>query len=188
MSPLSLVPPLASTCLAWGPLHVCVYVCGYYRFYQVFPLDLSGHTAILGSGHSPPIIAGLRCRPRYIPVLPLNQCDMHFRPEPDSLPQDHPGSGVVAPWLPLGQLHVNSSTSPSSPCHPVCCVCNGAFTAGGARGSGAASTAYSRHARSGDRSHDLLVARPTLSPVELAGDPCGNMCVHVSVCVCVCSL
>ena len=41
----------------------------------------------------------------------------------------------------------------------------------------------SRHARSGDRTHDLSVARPTLSPVELAGDP---MCVCVCVCVCVC--
>ena len=36
---------------------------------------------------------------------------MHFKPEPGSLPQDHPGSGV-APWLPLGQLHRISSTSP----------------------------------------------------------------------------
>ena len=76
------------------------------------------------------------------------------------------------------------------------------FTAGGARGSEAASTAYSiwrfpqqqfgdfpskdaldtrlppptcRHAQSGNRSHHLSVARPTLSPVELTGDP---------VCVC----
>ena len=32
----------------------------------------------------------------------------------------------------------------------------------------------SRHARSGDPSHDLSVGRPTLSPVELAEDP---MCV-----------
>ena len=45
----------------------------------------------------------------------------------------------------------------------------------------------SRHARSGDRNHDLLVARPTLSPVELAGDPCVCVCVCVcGVCVCVC--
>ena len=29
----------------------------------------------------------------------------------------------------------------------------------------------SRHARSGDRTHDLSVVRPTLSPVELAGEP-----------------
>ena len=64
-------------------------------------------------------------------------------------------------------------------------MCIGASTAGGARGSEAASTAYSfggfprkdaldarlpppasRHARSGDQTHDLTVARPTLSPVE----------------------
>ena len=39
----------------------------------------------------------------------------------------------------------------------------------------------SRHAPTGDRSHDITVARPTLSPVELAGD----LCVCVCVCVCV---
>ena len=108
---------------------------------------------------------------------------------------------MVAPWLPPGQLHGISSTSPSSPCCPVCCMCIGASTAGGARGSEVASTAYSfgdfprkdaldarlpppasRHARSGDGTHDLSVARPTLSPVELAGDPC--VCVCVCVCLC----
>ena len=34
-----------------------------------------------------------------VPVLPLDQCNMHSRPEPDSLPQDHPwklGGGSVA--------------------------------------------------------------------------------------------
>ena len=36
----------------------------------------------------------------------------------------------------------------------------------------------SRHAHSGNRTHDLSGASPTLCPVELAGDPC--------VCVCVC--
>ena len=30
--------------------------------------------------------------------------------------------GVVAPWLPPGQLHGISSTSPSSPCCPACCL------------------------------------------------------------------
>ena len=34
------------------------------------------------------------------------------------------------------------------------------------------------HARSGDRSHDLSVVRPTLSPIELAGDPCVCVCVR----------
>ena len=47
----------------------------------------------------------------------LDQCDMHLRPDPGSLPRDHPGSGVVAPWLPPGQLHGISSASP--------CVCVG---------------------------------------------------------------
>ena len=28
-----------------------------------------------------------------------------FRPDPGSLPQDHPGRGGVAPWHPPGQLH-----------------------------------------------------------------------------------
>ena len=32
----------------------------------------------------------------------------------------------------------------------------------------------SRHAQPGNRSHDLSVARPTLSPVELTGDPYGE--------------
>jgi hypothetical protein len=42
----------------------------------------------------------------------------------------------------------------------------------------------SRHAQSGNRSHDLSVARPTLSPVELAGDPClrARMCVGREAC------
>ena len=35
----------------------------------------------------------------------------------------------------------------------------------------------SRHAQSGNQSHDLSVARPTLSPVELAADPC-TQCVR----------
>ena len=89
-----------------------------------------------------PIIAGLRCRPGVHPCIAPRPVRYALRPEPGSLPQDHPGSGV-APWLPPGQLHGNSSTSPSSPCHPVCCLCIGAFTAGGARGSEAASTAHS---------------------------------------------
>ena len=105
-----------------------------------------------------PIIAGPRCRPGVPPCIAPRPVRYALRPEPGLLPQDHPGSGVVAPWLPPGQLHGIRSTSPSSPCCPVCCVCIGAFTA-------------SRHARSRDRSHDLSVARPTLSPVELAGDP-----------------
>ena len=80
------------------------------------------HTGVLRSGRSPigeAHGAGQGC----VPVLPLDQCDMHSRPDPGSLPQDHPGSGVVALLLPPGQLHGISSASPSLPCCPVCCVC-----------------------------------------------------------------
>ena len=83
----------------------------YHHFYQVSRLSLYGHTGVLGSGRSPLVQAfgaGQGC----VPVLPLDQCDMHSRPDPGSLPQDHPGSGLVAPWLPPGQLHGISSTSP----------------------------------------------------------------------------
>ena len=90
-----------------------------------------------------PIIAGLRCRPGVHPCVAPRPVQYALGPEPGSLPQDHPGSGVVAPWLPPGQLHGISSVSPSSPCCPVCCVCIGAFTAGGALCSETASMAYS---------------------------------------------
>ena len=105
--------------MKWG---VCGGGGGGRHFYQVSRWSLHGHTGVLGSGHSPLVQAhgaGQGC----FPVLPLDRCDMHFRPDPGALPQDHPGSGVVAPWPPPGQLHGNSSTSPSSPCRPVCCVC-----------------------------------------------------------------
>ena len=105
-------------------------------------------------------------------MLPLDQCDMHLGQNLARCPRTTLEARVVALWLPPGQLHGMSSTSPSSPCCPVCCMCIGASTAGGARGSEAASTAYSfgdfprkdaldarlpppasRHARSGDRTH-----------------------------------
>ena len=118
---------------------VCACVLGFYRFYQVFPIGPVWPHWLPRVGslphHSRPTV---QARGICVPVLPLDQCDVHFRPEPGSLPQDHPGSGVVALWLPPGQLHGISSTSPSSPCCPVCCVCIGASTAGGARGSEAA--------------------------------------------------
>ena len=46
-----------------------------------------------------------------------SECHMHLRQEPGSLPYDHPRSGVVAPWVPPGQLHGISSPSP---CVYVC--------------------------------------------------------------------
>ena len=181
---------------------MCVW---FHHFYQVSRLSLYGHTGVLGSGRSPLVIgeahgAGQGC----VPVLPLDQCYMHCRPEPGSLPQDHPGSAVVAPSLPLGQLHGISYTSPSLPSCPVapCVVCVlglsqlvvlatarqpprptqfGDFPSKDALDARLPPPA-SRHARSGNRSHDLPVARPTLTPVELTGD---CMCVCVCVCVCV---
>ena len=138
-----------------------------------------------------PIIAGPRCRPRVRPCIAPRPVRYALGPEPGSLPQDHPGSGVVAPWLPPGQLHGISSASPSSPCCPVLCVYwgfsqlvglaaarrpprptqFGDFPRKDALDARLPPPAY-RQARSGDRSHDLSVARPTLSPVELAGDVC----------------
>ena len=129
--------PLCPMCVC-----VCRCVCGYYHFSQVIlvgPVWPHWRPRV----GSPPIIAGLRCRPEVCPCIAPRPVRYTLRPEPGSLPQDHPGSGVVAPWLPLGQLHGNSSMSLSSPCRPMCCVCIGAFTAGGARGSEAAPTAYS---------------------------------------------
>ena len=124
---------------------VCVCVCdaGSSIFTRSAWLDPYGHTGVLGSGRFP-IIAGPRRRPGVLRLCVAPQPVRYaLGPEPGSLPQDHPGSGVVAPWLLPGQLHGNSSTSPSSPCCPVCCVCIGASTAGGACGSEASSTAYS---------------------------------------------
>ena len=138
-------------------VHACVCVCvcsracvsacvcddiGYYRFYQVFPVGPVWPHWRPRVG-SLLIMAGLRCRPGVHPCIAPRPVRYALRPEPGSLPQDHPGSGVVAPWLPPGQLRSISSASPSLPYCPVCCVCIGAFTAGGARGIEAASTAYS---------------------------------------------
>ena len=89
----------------------------------------------IGEAHG----AGQGC----IPVLPLDQCDMHLSQNLARCPRTTLEGGVVALWLPPGQLDGISSTSPSLPCCTVCCVCIGAFAAGGARGSKAASMAYS---------------------------------------------
>ena len=123
---------------------MCMRLCrgGYYRFYQVFPVGPVWPHWRPWVG-SLPMTAGLRCRPGVHPCIAPRPVRYALGPAPGSLPQDHPGSGVAAPWLLPGQLHGNSSTSPSSPCRPVCCVCIGVFTASGARGSEAASTAYS---------------------------------------------
>ena len=65
-------------------LRACVYVCVCVCLCQGFTI----FTRRFGTGQG--------C----VTVLPLDQCDMHSRPEPGFLPQDHPGSGVVALWLP----------------------------------------------------------------------------------------
>ena len=127
--------PLAGLCVGGGGRGVSPFLPGL----PVGPVWPHWHPRV----GSLPIIAGLRCRPGVRPCIAPRPVRYALRPDPGSLPQDHPGSGVVAPWLPPGQLHSISSASPSSPCCPVCCVCIGAFTAGGARGSEAASTAYS---------------------------------------------
>ena len=146
---------------------VCVCVCGYSRFYQVFPVGPVWPHWRPRVG-SLPNIAGLRCRPGVHPCIAPRPVRYALRPEPGSLPQDHPGSGVVAPWLPPGQLHGNSSTSPSSPCHPVCCVCIGVFTAGGARGSEAASMADSiwRFPQKGCPERTAATARLQTCPIR----------------------
>ena len=123
---------------------VCVCVCasGFHDFLPGLPVEpVWPHWR--PQVRSPPIIAGPRCRPGVRPCIAPWPVRYALRPEPGSLPQDHPGSGLVAPWLLPGQLHGISAASLSSPCCPVCCVCIGAFTAGGARSSEAASTAYS---------------------------------------------
>ena len=57
---------------------MCVCVCqGITRFTRSSRLDLYGHTGVLGSGRSPfqqAFNAGQGC----IPVLRLDQCDMHL--------------------------------------------------------------------------------------------------------------
>ena len=190
----SSAPQYACMCVC-----VCVYVSvGCCHFYQVSRISPYGHPGVLGSGHSHrsrPTVRAQGASLWYHSTSVICTLDQNLARCPRTTLEVR----VVAPWLPPGRLHGNSSTSPSWPCCPVCCVCDGAITAGGARGSEAASmpthsATFSekgaldarlpppapRHAHSGNRTHDLSGASPTLSPVELAGDPC----VYVSVCVC----
>ena len=182
-------------------VRVCVCVCaGYCHFYQVSRISPYGHSGVLGSGHShrsrPTVHAqgASLCYPSTSVICTLDQ-------NLARCPRTTLEVRVVAPWLPPGQLHGNSSTSPSSPCCPVCCVCDGAITAGGARGSEAASMpthsatfpetiplthGYRRPPPSTPApgvNQVLSGASPTLSPVELAGDPCVCMCVLCSILV-----
>ena len=106
----------------WGCGIVCVWRGGgVYHCYRASRLTLYGHTGVLGSGRSPfgeAHGAGQGC----VPVLPLDQCDMHLGQTPARCPRTTLEVGVVAPWLPPGQRHGISSTSPSSPCCPACCL------------------------------------------------------------------
>ena len=118
---------------------VCARVCGgYCHFYQVSRISPCGHSGALGSGHShrsrPTVRAqgASLCYPSTSVICTLDQ-------NLARCPRTTLEVRVVAPWLPPGRLHGNSSTSPSWPCCPVCGVCDGAITAGGARGSEAAS-------------------------------------------------
>ena len=118
-------------------------------------------------------------------MLPLDQCGMHFRPEPGSLPQDHPGNGVVASSTVLVQRACHCHVAPCVVCvlglsqlvvlaaarRPPRPIQFGDFPRKDALDARLPPPA-SRHAQSGNQSHDLSVARPTLSPDELARDPC----------------
>ena len=105
---------------------VCAHVCVCGERWWGAPFDqvplrirLQGHTGILGLGRSP-LVRALLGQGR--PCVPLDQCNMHSGRQPGLLPHDHPGSGLVAPWLPPGHLHGISSMSLSSYVVP-CVVC-----------------------------------------------------------------
>ena len=122
-------------------LHGPACVCGgggYCHFYQVSRISPYGHSGVLGSGHSHrsrPTVRAQGASLWYPSTSVICTLDQNLARCPETTLEVR----VVAPWLPPGQLHGNSSTSPSWPCCPVCCVCDGAITAGGARGSEAAS-------------------------------------------------
>ena len=108
---------------------VCVCVCvggwvGYCHFYQVSRISPYGHSGVLGLGRShrsrPTVRAqgASLCHPSTSVICTLDQNLARW-------PRTTLEVRVVAPWLPLCQLHGNSSTSPLWPCCPVCCVCWG---------------------------------------------------------------
>ena len=100
---------------------VCVSVCmWYYPFYRGFPVGPVWPHWRPRVG-SLPIIVGLQCRRGVRPGVAPRTVRYALGPEPSPLPQGHPG--VVALWLPPGQLHSNSSTSPVIAMSPrVLCV------------------------------------------------------------------
>ena len=122
-----------------GCVCVCVCVCAWGIAIFTRSPGLARMATLASSGRVTPIEAGpLRaqgaslCYPSTSVICTLDQ-------NLARCPRTTLEVRVAAPWLPLGQLHGNGSTSLSWPCCPVCCVCDGAITAGGARGSEAAS-------------------------------------------------
>ena len=133
-----------------------------------------------------------------IPVLPLDQCDMHLGQNLARCPRT---TREVGWWL-RGFRRASSTVLAQRACHRhvaprvVCVLGLSQLVVLTAARRPPRPTHFgdvprkdaldarlpppaSRHARSGDRTHDLSVVRPTLSPVELAGDPC--VCVWASM-------
>ena len=52
---------------------------GFHHLYQVSQLSLYGHTSVLRLGRFP-VVQAFGTRKECVPVLPLDQCDMHSRP------------------------------------------------------------------------------------------------------------
>ena len=76
-------------CRSWQRVCVCVCVGGVAIFTRSPGLARMAWRPRVGSLPSKQAhCTGSGC----VPVVPLDQCDMHFGPEPGSLPQDHPGS------------------------------------------------------------------------------------------------
>ena len=127
-----LSPPLPVSCpvCVCVCVCVCVYVCmcvcvcvwWYCHFYQVSRISPYGHSGVLGLGRSHrsrPTVRAQRASLCYPSTSVICTLDQNLARCPRTTLEVR----VVAPWLPPGQLHGNSSTSPSWPCCPVCCVC-----------------------------------------------------------------
>ena len=148
------LPPVRGACVCGGGR--------FHHFHQVNQLSLYGHTGVLGASLYGPWLRGFRRASSTVLVQRARHCHVAL---------------CVVCVLGLSQLVVVLAAARRPP-RPTQF---GDFPRKDALDARLPPPA-SRHAQSGDRSHDLSVARPTLSPVELAGDVC------VCVCVCVCAL
>ena len=149
--------------------------------------DSFNTATLLGSSGQPDsVCAGER---QHGTGVPLDQCNMHFRTELGSLPR----TTLEVGWWLRGFRRANSTVLVQRPHHHhVRCVSIGAFTAGGACSSEAASTAYLILAISPERmplTHGCHRPPPGMpnpgihprtlgcdtcaqpSPVDLTGDP-----------------